>query len=294
MNRQPAAEREHADQPERRYRGERGVVPGGEPDHPQPGAEQVLARGLHPLHLLLFLAEPLDDADPADGLVDDGGDLADLLLRVPAGREELLARRRRDQPERGRDRDRDQGERRRQDDHDDEREHEQEQAAQGQRHPLEQALHHVEVGDRPADELAGVDLVLPRSVQPGQRVEQLGPHGVLHVERHLPAAEPAHVDADEVGDGRDQQADRQRPDRLLRRDDHVVDDRPLQQRDRQRRSHVEQRSRKRDHHVTPESPAVPRQPPDPAGLAAPLAVFVVHPSPLRDALLTQDFQHVSC
>ena len=40
------------------------------------------------------------------------------------------------------------------------------QAAQGQRQPLDQALHHVEVGDRPADELAGVDLVLPRAVQP--------------------------------------------------------------------------------------------------------------------------------
>ena len=105
VDRQPAAQQEHADEPERRDRGERGVVPGGEPEHPQPGPVQVLARGLHPLHLLLFLAEPLDDADPADRLVDDPGDLADLLLRVPAGREQLLARRRGDQPERRRDRD---------------------------------------------------------------------------------------------------------------------------------------------------------------------------------------------
>ena len=126
----------------------------------------------------------------------------------------------------GRDRDRHQREQRRQRDHDDQREDEQHEAAQGQRHPLDQALHHVEVGDRPADELAGVDLVLPGAVQPGQRVEQLGPHGVLHVERHLAAAVPPHVDADEVGRRGDEQPDRQRPDRLLGRDDDVVDDRP--------------------------------------------------------------------
>jgi hypothetical protein len=260
---QPATESEHADQAEGRDGGQGGVVPRGEPRHPQPRPEQPLAGGLHPPHLLLFLAEPLDDAHAADRLVDDAGDLADLLLGVPARREQLRAGGTGDEEQRGRHRDRDEGEQRRQDEHDDEREDEQDHAAQGQRHPLQQALDHVEVGDGPADELAGVNLVLPGAVQPGQRVEQLGPHGVLHVEGHLAAAVPAGVDAAEVGGRGDQQADGQRPDRLPADDDHVVDDGSLKQRNDQRRDRGHQRPRQRDDHVLAEPPAVADEPPQP-------------------------------
>ncbi len=46
VNGQPAAQREHADHAQRRNGGQRGIVPGRQPDHPQPGREQVLARRL--------------------------------------------------------------------------------------------------------------------------------------------------------------------------------------------------------------------------------------------------------
>ena len=276
---QPAAEQQHPNQAERRDRGQRRVVAGGEPHHPEPGAEQEPARPLQPLHLLLFLAEPLDHADAADGLVDDPGHVADHLLSLPAGGEELLARGDRDQPERGGNGDRHQREQRRQDDHDDDRENEQDAAAQDERHPLEQLLHHVDVGDRPADELPGVDLVLARAVQVGQRLEQLGPHFVLDVKCHLAAAVATHVDAEEVRDRRDHQADRERPDRFGMRHDHVVDDRPLEQRDGQRRRRVQQRADERDDHIALETPAVPHQPPDPASLVALLVTVVAHATP---------------
>ena len=94
LNGQPAAQREHADHAKRRDGGQRGVVPGRQPDHPQPGREQVPARLFQPLLLLLLLAETLDHAHAADGLVDDAGHVARLLLRVPARREQLAPRRR--------------------------------------------------------------------------------------------------------------------------------------------------------------------------------------------------------
>ena len=59
----------------------------------------------------------------------------------------------------------------------------------------QQALHHVQVGDGPADQLPGADLVLARAVQPGQRAEQLGPQVVLDVEGQPAAVVAAQVDA---------------------------------------------------------------------------------------------------
>ena len=227
---QPAAERQHADHAQRGDGGQRRVVPGGDPDHPQPGREQVLARRLEPLLLLLLLAEPLDHPHAADGLVDHAGHLAGLLLRVPAGREQLAPRRQRDDPQRGRDRDGHDRQHRREHHHDAEGQHEQHDVPERDRHHGHQALHHVQVGDGPADQLPGADLVLARAVQPGQRVEQLGAHVVLDVQGELPAPVAAQVDAAEVHRGRDEEQPGQRPDRRPPGHDHVVDDLPLHQR----------------------------------------------------------------
>ena len=278
---QPAAEREHADEAERRDRGQRGVVPGGEPDHPQPGAEQVLARRLHPLHLLLFLAEPLDHADPADGLVDDPGDLADLAAaraswpgtascatpwrsaRAPGATATATSESSGDRvimmtSEK----------------------------TNSSRLPRISGIHCsrpctmlMSEIDRPTSWPVWISSCRAPSSRDSE-LEQLGPHGVLHVERHLAAAVPPHVDADEVGRPRRSsspiasgQTD------SLARDDHVVDDRPLQQRDRQRRRDIQHRPRQRDNHVPLEPPAVAGQPPDPASLIALLAAVVFHPPP---------------
>jgi len=79
-----------------------------------------------------------------------------------------------------------------------------------------------------------VNLVLAGAVQPGQRVEELGPQVVLDVEGNPAPVIAAQVDAGEVDPGRDQEQGRERPDRLPVRDDDVVDDPPLDQRYRGR------------------------------------------------------------
>ena len=271
MDGQPAAQRDHADQAQGRDGGQRGVVPGGQPDHPQPGGEQVRARRFQLLLFLLLLPEALDHAHAADGLVDQPDHLAGLLLRVPARGEQLAPGRERDQPQRGRHRDGHQGEHRREDDHDAQGNHEQHDVPERDRDHGHDALHHVQVGDGPADQLPGADLVLARAVQPGQRVEQLGPQVVLDVQRHPATAVPAHVDAGEVHRGRDQQQPGQRPDRLPVRHDDVVDDPPLHQRDRGRGQRGQQRAAQPDHHVPAVTPAVPGQPPQPPGSRLPRA-----------------------
>jgi hypothetical protein len=237
--------------------GERGVVPGGQPDHPQPGREQPRARRFQPLLLLFLLPEALDHPDPADGLVDDAGHVTRLLLRVPARREQLAPGRERDHPQRRGDRhghDRQHG---RQHHHDANRHEEQREVAERDRHHGQDALHHVQVGDGPADELPGVDLVLARAVQPGQGVEQLGPHLVLDVESKPSAVVASQVDAAEVDAGRDQEQARQRPDGLLVGHDHVVDDLPLHQRYRGGGHRRHQGPAERDQHASPVPPAVP-------------------------------------
>ncbi len=131
------------------------------------------------------------------------------------------------------------------------------------RHHGHDALHHVQVGDGPAHQLPGADLVLARAVQAGQRVEQLGPHVVLDVQGQPAAVVPAQVDAGEVHRGRDQQQAGQRPDRLAVGHDDVVDDLPLHQRDRGRRHRGRQRAAQRDDDTAAMPPAVSGQPPQP-------------------------------
>ena len=103
-----------------------------------PGRVQVRARALHALQFLVFLPEALDHADPADGLVDDGRDLARLLLRVPARREQLAPGPQRDHPQRRGDRQRHHGQQRRQGQHDDDRDDEEQRAADGDRQERQQ------------------------------------------------------------------------------------------------------------------------------------------------------------
>src|SRR5580693_2084979 len=67
-------------------------------------AVSLIIRSRDANRLLLLLAETLDHAHAADGLVDDAGHVARLLLRVPARREQLAPRRERDHPQRRRDR----------------------------------------------------------------------------------------------------------------------------------------------------------------------------------------------
>ena len=232
-------------------------------------ANRLLARRLQPPLLLLLLAEALDHPHAADGLVDHAGHLAGLLLRVPAGREQLAPRRQRDDPQRGRDRDGHQRQHRREHHHDAEGQHEQHDVPERDRHHGHQALHHVQVGDGPADQLPGADLVLARAVQPGQRVEQLGAHVVLDVEGELPAAVAAQVDAAEVDRGRDDEQPGQRPDRGLPGHDHVVDDLPLHQRDRRGGDGRHQRPAQCHQHRPAVTPAVARQPPQPPVLRSP-------------------------
>ena len=145
LNGQPAAQREHADHAQRRDGGQRGVVPGRQPDHAQPGREQVLARLFQPLLLLLLLAETLDHAHAADGLVDDAGHVARLLLRMPARGEQLAPRRERDHPQRRRDRHGHDRQQRREHHHDADGQHEQHEAAERDRHHGQDGLHHVQV-----------------------------------------------------------------------------------------------------------------------------------------------------
>ena len=85
VDREPAAEREHADLTERRDRLQRRLVPGLDPHGAHPRRYRLSA-GRRGVELAVLLAEALHDAHAGDGFVDDAGDLAGLLQRVPAAR----------------------------------------------------------------------------------------------------------------------------------------------------------------------------------------------------------------
>ncbi len=225
--------------------------------------EQLRADPLQLLLLLLFLPEALHHAHAADGLVHQADHLGGLLLRIPARREQPAPGRQRDQVQRGRHREGHDGEHGGQDHHNDQGHHEQCDVPDGDRRHGQQALHHVQVGDGPADQLPGADLVLARAVQPGQRAEQPGPQVVLDVEGQPAAVVAAQVDAGEVHRGRDQQQPGQRPDRLLVGHDDVVDDAALDQRDRGGGHRARQRAADRNDDVAAVTPAVARQPSQP-------------------------------
>ena len=228
-------------------------------------APNSLRAGRFQLLLFLgFLAEALHHAHAADGLVDHADDLGRLLLRVPGGREQLAPGRHRDEI---------------------------------QRRAPPPAVTTVSSGDRITmmtavmtnrsmfAKVMGVmdsrpctmfrsEMDRPTSCPvrisswraPSSRDSEpnmLGPQVVLDVQGDPAAVETAQVDAAEVDRGRDQQQSGQRPDRLVVRDDDVVDDAALHQRYRGHGHRAEQRAAHRDEDVAPVPPAVPRQPPQP-------------------------------
>ena len=91
LDREVAAEREHADLAVRRDGGEERRVLRLDPDVAHARLVEVLGDVGERVDLAVFLAESLDDADTGDGFVDDTGDLAGALQRVPLRRVHLLA-----------------------------------------------------------------------------------------------------------------------------------------------------------------------------------------------------------
>ena len=85
VEREPAAEREHRDLAERgdRLQRRRGAGPGGARAASATRTASAAASARRSSSRSL-LAEALHDPHAGDGLVDDAGDLAGLLLRVPA------------------------------------------------------------------------------------------------------------------------------------------------------------------------------------------------------------------
>ncbi len=189
----PAAEGQHGDLRERGHGLQGGGVAGVEPDGPHPPGEQPAAGGAQLAGLLLLLAEALDDADAGHGPVDDGGDGRGLALGPPGGGEELLAAALGDEPEGGGHQEGDEGQQRREPQHDPEGYPEEEEVADRHGQHEEQALDQLEVAGAAADDLPGVQLVLPPPVQAGDGVEHVGAQVVLHVEGEPPAVVPAYV-----------------------------------------------------------------------------------------------------
>ena len=258
---QPAAQREHPDLAERGHGLQGRVVPGHQAHRAHPGGVEQPARPFQPPDLLVFLAEALDHPDAGHGSVHHPGHGGRLLLGVPAGREQGAARGDRDEPQGGAYGQGDQGQQRGEEQHDGQRGDEQDRVAEQHRDHAEQGLDHGQVRDGAADDLAGVQLILARPVQPGQGAEHLGPQVVLDIQGDLAAAVAAQVEAREAGQRRAQQQDRERPDRRVPRADQVVHDLPLDQRDNRRDHGHDQRATQREHHVARIAPAVPREPP---------------------------------
>ena len=87
FEREPAAEREHRDLTEGRDRLHRRLQPGLHVHEPDPRREHAPRPVGQPVELARFLAEALHDPDAGHVFFDDVGDVAGLLLRVPARRE---------------------------------------------------------------------------------------------------------------------------------------------------------------------------------------------------------------
>ncbi len=101
LDRQPAAEREHAHLAERGNRLQRRRVTRLEPYRPHPRAVQALGGVGEAGQLAVLLAEALHDPHAADRLVDDARDLTGALERVPLRGEHRLAQPQRHEEQRG-------------------------------------------------------------------------------------------------------------------------------------------------------------------------------------------------
>ena len=263
-HRHPAAERQHRDLAEGRHGLQRRVVAGVEAHGPHPGGEQAAA-DVPELGLLLgLLAEALDDAHPGDRAVHDTGHGRRLPLRVPGGREQPGAAAVGQEPQGGRDGQRDHRQQRREHRHDDQRDDEHQQVADHHRQHEEESLDELEVAGGPPDDLPGVQLVLPRPVQPDDRVEHRGAQVVLDVQGEPPTVVAPHIGHQVDGDGRGDQHGRPGGQRLGVPDDHVIDDQPGYQRYQRGDAHPGERRPQREQHVAPIPPALGADAPQPA------------------------------
>ena len=229
--------RQHRHLTERGDRLHRGLEPGLDVHEANPRREHLLRPIGEALELAGLLAEALHDPHAGDVFLDDVGDLAGLLLRVPTRREHRCAQPHRGDEEQGRDRQHDEREQRRQPQHGAERHDEQQDVRDADGQELQEALHERDVGRGPADELAGRHLVVAGEVESLQLGEDRGAQVVLHVERDAPAPEATEIGEDEGRDAHQDHQDEPRRERFtvtlsvlcLGRDD-VVDHDALHQR----------------------------------------------------------------
>ncbi len=261
---QHAAEGDHADQAGLRYgrqgRGETGVDGGGT----HAFGEQLASVPFQPVDHSRFLAEPLDHPDAGDRFLDVLGEVGRTLLRRPGGRVQLGPDPVHHHGDGGHYQQRDRGQQRRQPHHHRRGEQELQQRHPRQRRHRQQALHQLQVGDRPRHHLPGPDRVLPGAVESLQRAEQIHPQRMLDIQRQSSGQQPPPEGGEEPAEGEQHQergngsdhpgiADARRIDGSLGqqwRDD--LGGRPRQHRDR-------------DPDNGPPMPcALPPQPPNPA------------------------------
>ena len=212
--------------------------------------------------------KPLTTRTPGDGFVDDTGDLAGALQRVPLCRIHLLAQPERHHEQRRNGQEGEQREQRRHQEHEEQRQHEQHDVAGEHRHELEQLLHELKVGAGARHELPGGQLVVACEVETLESFEQRVPQVVLDVDAVAPARVPPDVLEDEVHRGETDEQHEQRADRLGLRGDRVVDDRSLHQRHDRRDDLAEDGDTEGDQHALLVAHQEGPQLPDPARLGS--------------------------
>jgi len=260
---QQATREQHADLTECRDRLQRRGEAGGQPHRAQPPGVEHLGGGRQPAELPVLLAEALHHSHARHVLLDHPGDLAGLLLCVPGRGEQPHPAAPSDHRQGRTDEQRDEGQQRREHGHHPEREDEQQRLPGEVGQKGEQPLHQGDVAARPADELAGVELVLAGGVQALQR----GEHVVAQVELHVQAEPPTGVAAQErqaepcqAGDDQQHDVRRERAGAVRGR---IVDHPAGEQRDGGGDHRAQQRRAEGEQRVAPVPPDVADQPAQP-------------------------------
>ncbi len=236
---EPASEQHHGHLAERGHRLEQGGEAGAVAQRADPTAEEVVDGCREARQLVVLLPEALHDPDAGDRLLGDGGHLGLALGGVPGGDVDRAAHPPRHQ-ERGRHRhERHQRQQGREPQHDGQREHQHHDVAGDHADHLEHALDHAEVGVRPADQLSGLELVVAGEVEVEDVVEDGVAQVVLHEEADPAARQPPGQRGEEPHHRDDAERHEERGQRLGVGQDHVVDDRPLHQRDQRGRDHAD-------------------------------------------------------
>jgi hypothetical protein len=224
VDRQPAAGGEDADlsddRDRRQGRGEQRLDPG----QAGPRPVQVAARFCEVLELAALLAETLDDAHAGDRLVDDAGDLAGALLRIPRRREHGAAHLQAGDQQRRHDQQGDQRQWRREHGHHHERDDQQHDVAEQDRHDRQDRQQHPDVAGGPGDDLSRVHAVVGGEVEALQPVVHRDAQVVADVEGNPSAERTAGERHREREDAGDDQQRHQRGDLAVVADERVVDD----------------------------------------------------------------------